>query len=97
MASRGWKVAVAVVLLVGLSVLVWSASSARAQDKPARDWSHLRIVTYATGLTGFFDTKTGKLYVYGSQLDKCYFIRELTELGEPMKRIKDPTPASGTP
>jgi hypothetical protein len=83
-------VAVVVVLLVGLSALAWSASSARAQEKPTRDWSHLRIVTYASGLTGFFDTKTGKLYVYDLQWNTCYFIRELTELGEPMKRIKDP-------
>ena len=65
----------------------------RAEDKPAgspkKDWSRLQVVTYASGLTGFFDPASGKLYLYDSNLENCFIIRELTELGEPLKKLKN--------
>lgn len=84
-------------LLAGVVVFV---STAFAQDKNKakakaaveaevdQDWSKLKVVAYSSGLTGFFDPDTGKLYIYDSELNKC-FIRQLTELGEPMKKIKE--------
>lgn len=57
--------------------------------KPAPDWSRLQVVTYQSGLTGFFDPASGKLYLYDTNLEKCRMIRQLTALGEPLKRLQD--------
>ena len=67
------------------------SSKAFAQAKPAvtTDWSKIQVVTYASGLTGFFDPNSGKLYIYDSNWDKCFCIRQLTQLGEPMQKLKN--------
>ena len=81
-------VLIAVCLLVGVVVFV---ATARAQSGvvPRRDLSGLKIVAYSSGLTGFFDPGDGKLYLYDSNLERCILVRQLTELGEPMKMIKN--------
>ena len=79
-----------VVLACGILLGVGLTLRVRAEDKPKPDWSRLQVITYASGLTGFFDPATGKLYVYDSSWNNCVFIRQLTELGEPMKMIKNP-------
>ena len=79
---------VAVCLIVGAAIFV---STALAQNKaaPQEDWSGLKIVTYSSGLTGFFDPETGKLYVYDSNMENCFAIRQLVTLGEPLKKLKN--------
>jgi len=81
------------ILVCGIMLGVALVFATRAQDKPAltpkKDWSQLRVVTYASGLTGFFDPESGKLFLYDSNLEKCHVIRELTELGEPLKTLRN--------
>ncbi len=89
MRKRSWIAAVALVFAVALSVILCSSSSLKAQEKTAKDWSHVTVVSYPSGLTGFFDAKTGKLYLYDSNLENCFVIRQLTELGQPAKKIKN--------
>jgi len=74
-----------------LLLLMLFASHALSQQKPKQenDWAKLKVITYASGLTGFFDPQTGIVYVYDANWDKCVFIRQLTALGEPMKRLKN--------
>ena len=45
-------------------------------------------MTFSTGVMGFFDPDTGRIYMYDVNLENCYSIREMTELGEPMRRIR---------
>ncbi len=81
-------VAVVACLLVGAAALM-STAVPQGKAETERDWSQLQIVTYASGLTGFFDPDTGKLYLYDSKLDKCFIIHQLTKLGEPMEKLKN--------
>jgi hypothetical protein len=59
------------------------------EAKPKQDWSKIQMVTYSSGLTGFFDPAAGKLYLYDANIEKCFMVRELTTLGEPMKRLQN--------
>ena len=56
---------------------------------PKADWSRLQVVAYPSGLTGFFDPAAGKLYLYDANVEKCHMVRELTALGEPLKRVQN--------
>jgi hypothetical protein len=53
------------------------------------DLSRLQIVSYASGLTGFFDAASGKLYLYDANAQNCVAIRQLVEPGKPMKRVRN--------
>ncbi len=53
-------------------------------------FSHVQVITYASGLTGFFDTTSGMLYIYDSSLEKCVFIRKINKLGDAMQHLRDP-------
>lgn len=64
-------------------------SSGNAQPAAQKSWSHVHVVAYASGLTGFFDTKAGRLYLYDANLEQPLIIREIDELGKPLKRIKN--------
>jgi hypothetical protein len=50
------------------------------------DWSRLKVVSYPNGGTGFFNPDTGTIYVYDSDLSRCYLIRKIGNLGAPMRR-----------
>jgi hypoxanthine-guanine phosphoribosyltransferase len=77
-----------VCLLVGAGVFV-STVMAQGKVDAKQDWSKLKVVTYASGLTGFFDPDTGKLYVYDANMENCVVVRQLVTLGEPMKKLKN--------
>jgi hypothetical protein len=84
---------------VAFGMHVKAQQAAETQEgAPTRvDWSRLKVVTYASGLTGFFDPDDGKLYIYDSSLDRCYMTRQLTALGEPLMKIKSAEPAPKAP
>ncbi len=60
---------------------------AAGETKAEPRYAHLQVVTYSSGLTGFFDTKTGELFVYDSNMEKCYAKRRLMGLGKPLKKL----------
>ena len=56
-----------------------------------RDFSTVQVVTFKDNTNlGFFDRKTGKLYIYNSDLTKCIAVRQLDVLGEPAKGTNHP-------
>jgi hypothetical protein len=61
----------------------------RAEEKTPKDFKSLQVIAYPTGMTGFFDTRTGALYVYDSNWEECVYKRQLTKLGDPMTAIAD--------
>ena len=75
-------------LFVLIAALPWGPGFAAGEDAAPDDWAHVQVVTYASGLTGFFDTRSGTLYIYDSNLDKAVFIRRISELGAPLEKIK---------
>jgi hypothetical protein len=64
-------------------------AASHATERSNVDRSKLQIVSYASGLTGFFDAASGKLYLYDSNAENCVAIRQLVEPGEPMKRLRN--------
>lgn len=76
-------------LLCGTILGISLALCIGAAEKPAKDWSRLKIVSYPASTTGIFDPDTGKVYFYDVNLLNCYAIRELTVLGEPTIRRKN--------
>jgi hypothetical protein len=75
-------------LIAAIALVSFLGTSSPAQ-KLGPDWSRLTIVTYPSGLTGFFDPSTGKLYVYDADLERCLMIRQLDRLGESLKSVQD--------
>ena len=69
--------------------LFLAPEGAGGQERPRPDWSAIQIVTYNSGLTGFFDPRDGKYYVYDGNLEKCVIIRQFEKLGEPMQGVKN--------
>ena len=51
-------------------------------------WAHIQVVSHGNDLIGFFDTSTGRLYLYGKDLRSPYMITEIQNLGEPLKVIR---------
>jgi hypothetical protein len=84
-------VVVAFVFGVMLSAFVVAAflPVSRAQEMTPQLPGQLQIVTYPSSLTGFFDRNTGMLYLYDADLNKCVCIRQLVQLGEPMRKLRD--------
>ena len=72
-------------LVVGLA-LTQRVAAQDEENEPA--FANVLVVAYASGLTGFFDQGTGKLYLYDSNLKNCVAIRQLTTLGEPTAVIR---------
>jgi len=78
-------------MLVMLAALVLEKSSgASVTEGPKSKWEHVQVVSYASGLTGFFDTSTGRLYLYGSDIKTPFAVSEIQKLGEPLKVVKAP-------
>jgi hypothetical protein len=67
-----------------------SLSGAAEDTKPSDKWSNVQVVAYGSGLTGFFDKSTGRLYLYGADLKTPFMVTEIEKLGEPLKIIKAP-------
>ena len=80
---------VASVLLAAAALLVSLQRESAAQQPQKPNWSHVQVVTYASGLTGFFDTRDGTLYLYDGNLNDPFLIRQIQTLGEPLKRLKN--------
>jgi len=80
-------------IVFGLSLaLCLGAVEKKGEDPkldPKPDWSRLKIVSYANAATGIFDPETGRIYLYDLNLERCYSIREIRALGEPMVRIRN--------
>lgn len=53
------------------------------------DFSKVEVMTLkdSNGI-GFFDRRTGRLYIYDSSLSKCITIKQLNTLGEPARTIQ---------
>jgi len=71
--------------LFGLCVAL-TLGAAERNEPPPKDWSRLKVVSYPNGGTGFFDPDTATIYVYDSDLSRCYLIRKMGNLGQPMFR-----------
>ena len=79
----------AIGFLMVLFLMAGFLAASHATTRSSPDRSHIQIVSYASGLTGFFDASTGRLYLYDSNAQNCIAIRQLVEPGEPMKRLKN--------
>lgn len=59
-----------------------------AAQPAAAPFAGVEVVSYASGLTGFFDQQTGNIYVYDSNLEECVLTRKLTRLGQRMETTR---------
>lgn len=64
----------------------WTGA-AEAADKAAAA-ATLQVVTYASGLTGFFDPSSKRLYVYGADMRTPFMVVEVDKLGQPLKLVQ---------
>lgn len=54
---------------------------------PPPDRSRLQIVAYPNGTTGIFEPESGTIYVYDANLSRCYLIRQIMNLGAPLRQL----------
>ena len=60
-----------------------------AAGEEKQDVSRVQMAGFVNGTTAFWDPTSGKLYLYDANLANCTIIREITTLGEPMRRLRD--------
>ena len=89
MRTRTTPLSILLAAIIAGLLLVPLAATWGAHQPAQPDWSQVQVVSYSSGVTGFFDAATGKLYLYDASLDECLIIREVTELGKPLKKIKN--------
>lgn len=87
MNRQTWIIAALAVALVLVCVTL-RALPVRAAEG-ASQASRVLVFTYASGLTGFLDQNTGKIYVYDANLKNCVLIRNMRNLGQPMEQLKN--------
>ena len=81
------------IVVVGTMLCMRGSLSGAPEGTPApkaKNWEHVQVVAYASGLTGFFHKSTGRLYLYGSDLKTPFMVSEIQMLGEPLKIVKAP-------
>ena len=79
----------AVLLLVAGMLLSPINAADEASALPTAN-ADLQVVTYASGLTGFFDPSNRTLYLYGADLKTPFMTVQVETLGEPLKVLKGP-------
>jgi hypothetical protein len=85
------KTVLTAMVLVVLATLVLDKSSGASVTASGKGkWEDVQIVSYASGLTGFFDKSSGRLYLYGSDIKTPFAVSELRKLGEPLQVVKAP-------
>jgi len=75
-------------VLFGVSLMLCLGATNQPVEPPRREPVPLQITSYPSGTTGIFDVKTGRLYMYDINLEHCYTIREITRLGDPMRKLR---------
>lgn len=75
-------------MVLGVFLSLTSGVFGQNTTTPKKDWSHVSVVTYPSGATGFFDQSTGRLYIYDANWQYCFAIREVTTLGEPLRALR---------
>jgi len=60
-----------------------------AQPVAPASLADVQAVSCTGGHTGFFEAKTGTLYIYDSAQGRCVGVRKLTRLGEPMETLDE--------
>ena len=76
-------------IVFGLSIALCLGAVEKKVEDPRPDWSRLKMVSYFNGATGILDPETGRIYLYDVNLERCYSIREIRALGEPMVRVRN--------
>ena len=82
-----WVFAGGAALGIGLTLCVGAADNAAKPEaakteKPAPPT--VQMVTYPSGVTGFFDPASGRIYLYDVDMKKCFQVRQITTLGQPL-------------
>jgi hypothetical protein len=84
----------ALLIAISLAAIAFTLRESRSQPgdtgvaTPGGKWPDVQVVTYASGLTGFFDRSNGRLYVYAADIRSPYTIVEIQELGQPLKVLR---------
>ena len=73
-------------LLGFAAALGLGAGGEKPKADPPKNWSKVQVVTYPSGVTGFFDGNTGTLYLYDLDLNRCTLARRISSLGDPLLR-----------
>ena len=81
---------VVVVLAFAVAAFAFLGETSGAQQRRMAQFDRVEVITYASGLTGFFQRDTGTLYVYDAKWEKCIAVRKLNTLGLPMTDVRNP-------
>ena len=77
-----WVFAGGAALGIALTLCVGAADNAAKPEKPAPP--PVQMVAYPSGATGFFDPASGRIYLYDIDMKKCFQVRQITTLGQPL-------------
>lgn len=84
------------ILAVGWQLVPVRADEESVDVRPT-DSAKLQVISYSSGLTGFYEPSSKKLYVYSSDLKTPYITVQVQTLGEPLKVIKGPSQPGQVP
>lgn len=72
--------------LLGVCLMLCLGAAEKEAAPAKKEPAPLQIVTYTSGVTGFFDPATGRLFLYDADLKNCYLTLKLNSLGAPLSR-----------
>jgi len=87
MKSKVLKISFLIAVALTAMAVLWPGGTVRAQRTMPPDWSGVQVVAYQNGVTGFFDTNTGTLFLYDVSVSRPILIRQIDQLGRPMRRL----------
>jgi hypothetical protein len=74
-------------VLVGASLVLCVGATGKKSEEPPPKFADLRVMTYPGGMARFFDVRTGRLFVYDSNMEKCSAKRQLVMPGKSMRKL----------
>ena len=72
--------------LLGVCLMLCLGAAEKEVAPVKKEPAPVQIVTYASGVTGFFDPNSRKLYLYDVDLKNCYLTLQFNSLGAPTSR-----------
>ena len=72
--------------LLGISLTLCLAATTKEAAPPQSEPARIQVVTYQSGITGFFDPATCRLYLYDSELRNCFAVHQISRLGRPLTK-----------
>ena len=79
------------IILISAGVL-WGASTKLSAAAPGHSFAQVVPFSTGSGLLGFFDQSSGKVYFYDQDFKNCVLQLQISTLGQPIQKSEESLP-----